>query len=299
MTFISPPLWQIEEYLNLPFLLLRAQWANENQEEVTCTRVDFGSHPQQHVLICLPIHLDRWQRTAVYFLPGGGWRIGNPNLFRFIGYFFARLGYPTIIGGYRLAPAFKFPRQLEDACQGLDAGLKDMKCRGLSIEKVILGGQSTGAQLSSLLAYDRNESIRQYLSQGDIAGLLLISGPLNFHLCSERGISKLITGYIDSQAAWEQADPIRHVKGDEDIPILCIHGQKDPLVNVQNAFTFAAQVKPGLSKIQVVMGAHHYDLIKLFCTKDHPVAQWIVDWLQHSIHNKALQEQTGLSSRLE
>jgi hypothetical protein len=59
-------------------------------------------------------------------------------------------------------------------------------------------------------------------------------------------------------------------------------------VNVHNAFTFAAQVKPGLSKIQVVMGAHHCDLIKLFWTKDHPASLWITNWLQRATQNEIL-----------
>ena len=280
------PTWQIEEYLSLPSLLPRVLWANQNQAEVACTRIEYGVHSQQYALLCLPGHLDRQQRTAIFFIPGSGWRMGNPDLFRFIGYFFARLGFPTILGGYRLAPAFKFPRQLEDAYCGLEAGLKTMKSKGLAIEKVILGGQSVGAQLASLLAYDRSESTRRYLSQGDIAGLLLISGPLNFYLCGEGDIFKLIADYVDDRAAWELAGPIRHVQGDEDIPLLCIHGQKDPLVGLQNAFTFAAQVKPGLSKIQVVMGAHHSDLVNLFWAKDHPAAQWITDWLHRCAARK-------------
>ena len=286
MTGINMPTWQIEEYLSLPSLLPRVLWANQNQAEVACTRIEYGVHSQQYALLCLPGHLDRQQRTAIFFIPGSGWRMGNPDLFRFIGYFFARLGFPTILGGYRLAPAFKFPRQLEDAYCGLEAGLKTMKSKGLAIEKVILGGHSAGAQLASLLAYDRSESTRRYLSQGDIAGLLLISGPLNFYLCGEGDIFKLIADYVDNRAAWEQADPIRHVQGDEDIPLLCIHGQKDPLVGLQNAFTFAAQVKPGLSKIQVVMGAHHSDLVNLFWATDHPVAQWITDWLHRCAARK-------------
>ena len=273
------PTWQIEEYLSMPSLLPWVLWANQSRAEVVCTRIEYGAHSQQYALLCLPTHLNRQQQTAIFFIPGGGWRMGNPDLFRFIGYFFARLGFPTILGGYRLAPAFKFPRQLEDACCGLEAGLKAMKSKSLAIEKVILGGQSAGAQLASLLAYDRGESTRRYLSQGDIAGLLLISGPLNFYLCGEGDIFKLIADYVDDHASWGQADPIRHVQGDEDIPLLCIHGQKDPLVDLQNAFTFAAQVKPGLSKIQVVMGAHHSDLVNLFWTKDHLAAQWIKDWL--------------------
>ena len=283
---ISKFTWQVEEYVSLSFLLPRILWANQNQAEVVCTWIEYGAHSQQRALLFLPIHLNH-QQTAIFFVPGGGWRMGNPDLFRFIGYFFARLGFPTILAGYRMAPAFKFPLQLEDICLGFEAGLKTIKNQGLEIEKVILGGQSAGAQLVSLLTYDRSESTRRYLSQGDIAGLLLISGPLNFSFCGEGEIFKLIVDYVDNLTAWEQADPIRHIHGDEDIPVLCLHGQKDPLVDIQSAFTFAAQVKPGLSMMQVIMGAHHSDLVNLFWKKDHPATQIITAWLHRCIAQKS------------
>jgi len=280
------PAWQIEEALTLPTLLASILWANKTQENVKYFRIDYDSHSQQFALLILPTHINRRQRTTVFFTPGS-WRNSNPEIYRFIGYFFARLGFPTVLAGYRPAPVFKFPLQLEDACCSLEAGLNAMQEKGLRIEKVILGGHSTGAQLASLLAYDQSESTRRYLTQANIAGLLLISAPLNFSLCQDGEIFKLIADYVHDRAGLELADPIRHIQGDEEFPVLCIHGQKDPLVDLQNAFTFAAQVKPGMSRIHVAMGARHSDLVNLFWTKDHPAAQILISWLNHCVSRKS------------
>jgi acetyl esterase/lipase len=273
------PTWQIEEFLTLPPLFARIFWANKIPADVKYQRIAYDAHSHQYALLFFPANLDRWQRTALFFIPGS-WRKGNPHTFRYIGYFFARLGFPTILSGYRPAPAYKFPTQLEDACRSLEAGLKLMQKKGLSIDNLILGGHSTGAQLASLLAYDQRESTRRYLSQADIAGLLLISAPLNFSLCQAGNIFRLIAEYVHDRAGLELADPIRHVQGDEDFSVLCIHGQKDPMLDLQNALTFAAQVKPGLSRVHIAMGAHHSDLHHLYWNEEHPVATSIRSWLR-------------------
>lgn len=83
------PAWQIEESLTLPTLLASILWANKTQEDVQYFRIDYDSHSQQFALLFLPAHINRRQRTAVFFTPGS-WRNSNPEIYRFIGYFSAK-----------------------------------------------------------------------------------------------------------------------------------------------------------------------------------------------------------------
>jgi len=85
--------------------------------------------------------------------------MGDPLQYRFIGRFFAQLGYLTILGGYRLAPKHQFPAQLDDVCVGLKAGLAQLTSDGISVNQLVLGGHSAGAPLASLMTY--NPSILQ------------------------------------------------------------------------------------------------------------------------------------------
>ena len=104
--------WQIAEYLGIIPLLFRALLANREQVG-TVEKIPFGSHPRQYILFCQPEAPASKAAPLVFFLHGGGWNSGTPHLFRFIGHFFARLGFPTALGGYRLVPAHRFPAQFE------------------------------------------------------------------------------------------------------------------------------------------------------------------------------------------
>ncbi|MBN1890112.1 MAG: hypothetical protein JW850_19095, partial [Thermoflexales bacterium] len=114
-------------------------------------------------------------------------------------------------------------------------------------------------------------------------GLLLISGPLDFSACRNQTARKLLSDYLgDDPQAWMQADPIRHVRGDEGIPVLCIHGAKDPLVDVQNSFSFAGRVNGGgrsVAQVRVVDEGYHSDLVTLFIDRS-ATADYLVDWLK-------------------
>lgn len=276
--FKSEIRWQVEEYLNLAPLSLRVLAANWRPTTLLEETVHFGNHPWQYCVLCRPAQVATSAYPLVFFLHGGGWRLGHPLDFRFVGRFFAWLGYPTVLGGYRLAPRYRFPAQLEDAQSGLQAGLAAARGRGWPAQRVILAGQSAGAQLVSLLAYGQPK----LALDGQPAGLLLISGPLDFNLCRSREIQRYLRDYLDEPSAWDTANPIAHVRGDETIPVLCIHGEQDPTVALQNSLVFADKFnrqQPSPAQVYVVRGGHHSDIARLFLD-NLAATKVIVNWLK-------------------
>ncbi|MBN1312354.1 MAG: alpha/beta hydrolase [Anaerolineae bacterium] len=270
--------WQIEEKLSLFPLALKVLAAVFRRTDIVEEKLSFGKHRQQYALLFHPATSAPKRDMLIYFLHGGGWRSGDPWSFHFIGQFFARLGYPTVLGGYRLVPAFRFPTQLEDAYAGLKAGLQAAAEQGLPADRVLLAGQSAGAQLAALMAYNRNELAQRQLSQATMAGLLLISGPLALSLCRDL---ELLQDYLATPQSWQLADPIRFVQGDENIPVLCIHGGRDPLIDVQNAFSFTEKVNAGrenLARVHIVKDGHHSDLTTLFLDRT-AAAKTMLSWL--------------------
>ena len=271
--------WQIIEYLSLIYLFPMVAAANVKRTRVVEEHIPFGPHPQQYVLFCRPP--EREAGALLFFAPGGGWRMGSPSSFRFIGRFFAELGFPTVLAGYRLAPEFRFPAQVEDVYAGLQAGIQAARERGLPANRILLGGQSAGAHLVSLLAYNRGELARRGLDSSLFAGMLLISGPLNFSVCANRMITQLINDFVGDPANKDQADPIRYVQGDQALPVLCVHGACDPLVDAQNSISFADKLnRVGTQRAQVhiVQGGHHSDLVALFL-RGSPSTKFLADWL--------------------
>ena len=272
--------WQIEENLSLFPLSIKVLRAVFKRTDIIEEKIPFGDHRQQYTLLFHPTTSAPKRNMLIYFLHGGGWRNGDPWSFHFIGQFFARLGYPTVLGGYRLVPAFRFPIQLEDAYAGLEAGLQAAKKQNLPTDRVLLAGQSAGAQLAALMAYNREALAVRKLSQAMIAGVLLVSGPLDFDICRDL---HLLRDYLPRPQDWELADPIRFVQGDETIPVLCIHGSRDPLIDPQNAFSFAEKVDAGkkkLATVHIVKGRHHSDLVTLFLDRSEE-AKMMLSWIDN------------------
>jgi acetyl esterase/lipase len=274
-------LWQLEEYVRVSGMLLKLLLANERRSRIIEKKVRFGRNEQQYILFLFPRKPSTKKKPLIFFLHGGGWGHGQPRMFRFIGRFFARAGYPVALGGYRLAPRHKFPKQLEDAYAGLNAALRLAAQRGLEVDRAVLAGQSAGAQLAALMLLDR-VSLRKYqLSQEQFCGLLLISGLLDFWYCQSRKDRRMLRNYLGKPNQWPNADPVRYIQGDETVPVLCLHGEQDPLVDKANSVSFVHKINEKgqkVAELYLVEGSHHADLTSMFLDK-LPVTGRMLEWL--------------------
>ncbi|MDR3574510.1 MAG: alpha/beta hydrolase [Anaerolineaceae bacterium] len=280
MPLINP--WVVEERVALLPTIGKLLAKSLPKPDLAEEKVRFGSDPQQVMLLVWPSRPELRRKSAVLFLHGGGWYSGNPLLFRFVGHFFASLGYPTLLGGYRLAPNNKFPAQMEDIYRGLNTGLYALAQHGVNVDQIIAGGQSAGAQLSALLVYDRYHAARASALQGkSIAGYFSISGPISFADCTNPELLKMIADLMGEGVDWNAADPIRFIQGDEKVPALLIHGDRDPLVDMANTRAFAARLAQSCAnpvEVFLVRGGHHADLVALF-VNDLPITQVLEKWL--------------------
>ncbi len=274
--------WQLQEYLRVSLMLFKLMVANERRANLREEKLAYGLNRQQYILFIYPKNKNARRKTLIFFLHGGGWGHGNPSMFRFIGRFFAEAGYPVILGGYRLAPRHKFPKQLDDAYAGLKVGLQLAAKRGLPTEKIVLAGQSAGAQIASLMFLDKVSLRKNQLSQADFSGLLLISGLLNFWYCQSRKDLTMLRNYLEKPNRWASADPIRYVQGDESVPVLCLHGEQDYLVDKANSISFVKKFNQGdrqVAELHLVDGQHHSDLTIMFLDR-LPVTAHLLRWLE-------------------
>ncbi len=273
--------WESEERAALVPVLGKLAVKSLPRTDFHEEKIRFGPHAQQYLMLFRPNEAYQERHTAIFFLHGGGWHSGSPALYHFAGHYFAGLGFPTILGGYRLAPAFTYPAQLYDVWDGLQAGLDALTAHGAQVERVIAGGISAGAHLAALLVYDRGQGGRSAPAPRLFSGFFSISGPLDFSACSSDDIQKMIADFIGEPANRDAADPIRVLHGDETVPALFIHGKRDPLVDVQNTLSFAARLKQSQTcpvEVHLVEGGHHADLAALF-VDDLPVNQAFERWL--------------------
>jgi acetyl esterase/lipase len=266
------------EFLSVVSVSRKSQKANTEPHAVPETKVAFGAHPQQYVLVLPAAKSAPPRDSVVYFVHGGGWNFGNPSYYLFVGRFLAQLGYPTILGGYRLVPGSRFPAQLEDVSDGLRAGMGSLAESGLSVRRIILGGHSAGAQLAGLLAYDG--SVMQ-AERSLFRGFLSISGPLDFSLCRQGRIRKLLDAYVGRLPDPGVADPIRYANPDAPISVLCVHGADDPLVDPENSASLARKVNRGpiqRARVLVLPETYHSDTLNLFLDESED-SRALEDWL--------------------
>lgn len=277
--------WEVAERLSWPRLLvglrLRGGGRPDGLLEET---LPWGSDPRQRVLMVRPARLEPAHSPApalVCFMHGGGWRHGSPEDFRAIGRFFARAGYPTALLGYRLVPSARFPAQRDDVLAGIAAALEYGAANGLP-GRVLLAGQSAGAHLAALAAFDVESREAAGLGTLDIAGLLAVSGPLDFDvMCPHREACPLVEGLMGRPGGWAEADPARFAHGGPRIPTLCLHGSRDPLVPSEAAASFVMRANGSEGEHATFVAdprAHHSDMTRLFFGTS-PLTGVMLDWL--------------------
>jgi acetyl esterase len=104
-------------------------------------------------------------RTApwpmVFYVHGGGFRILSKDTHWVMGLAFARRGFVVFNVSYRLAPKHPFPSALEDVSRAFTWVMKNAAQFGADPSRVVLAGESAGANLAAslaiMLAYEREE----------------------------------------------------------------------------------------------------------------------------------------------
>ncbi|HSQ21304.1 MAG TPA: alpha/beta hydrolase [Coriobacteriia bacterium] len=245
-------------------------------------RIDFGDDPAQHVLVIRPAS-GRPERPIVCFVHGGSWQRGDPETYRGVGRFFARHGYTALVAGYRLVPGAVFPAQRDDVLTGLSAGLEYVAADSGEGPALLLVGQSAGAQLAALAALDTESRSAAGLADIAIAGLVAVSGPLDFDvMCSERSRCPLVEALMGGRDGWEAADPARFAHGGPPVPILCLHGSLDPLVSSEVAASFVMRANGAEGDHATFIAdptAHHADMTRLFFGTS-PLTPVMLEWME-------------------
>ena len=97
----------------------------------------------------------------VFYVHGGGFRILSKDTHWIMGLGFARRGFVVFNVSYRLAPKHRFPCAIEDVCEAFTWVMKNAERFGADPTRVVLAGESAGANLAAslaiTLAYEREE----------------------------------------------------------------------------------------------------------------------------------------------
>ena len=114
-----------------------------------CRNISYGCHGQQNLLdVYFPQGAEGALPTIVS-IHGGGYVYGSKEIYRRYGMDMAKRGFAFVNFNYRLAPKWKFPTPLHDTNAVLHWVCKNAQRYHLDPRRIILLGDSAGAQLTS------------------------------------------------------------------------------------------------------------------------------------------------------
>lgn len=213
-------------------------------------------------------------KLTIFFVHGGGWWQGSPSLYSGVGKFFAKKGFTTVIVGYRLVPKFTYPAQIEDCFKALNHYINN----NYNNEQLVIGGYSAGSELASHLVFDLKRQDVYKINPSILKGFFSIAGVLDFTKCSSRSSKKLIKNYLNGKDQL-YCNPIGMISSKySNIPVLCIHGDKDSLINVENSISFSTRLNNNAT-LKIIKDIDHEHAIDTVRGPGNSYSNFVIDFL--------------------
>ncbi len=202
--------------------------------------ISLGEHPSQKAIVWAPENRDPDSEPlpVLLFVHGGSWNWGDPVDYGFVGRSFVPKGFVVVLGGYRLHPDAVYPAMLEDTARTIAWTRQEIAQYGGDPDRITIAGHSAGAYNVVQTALEHQWLGRHGMSANDIAGVVGLSGPYDFHPFDS---DSTIASFGDAQNP-EATQPINHIRSDAP-PMLLIHGDKDDLVKPRNTRELAKRIE--------------------------------------------------------
>ena len=230
---------------------------------------------------------------VVVYIHGGGFRILSKNTHWIMALAFARRGYVVFNIDYRLAPEHPFPAALEDSAEALAWVAKHAAEHGGDPSRLVLAGESAGANLATSMAiatsYARREAYAQRVFDLGLSpraviaacGMLQVTDPgrikrrkTKLTTFVDDRISEVAMGYLGETRgrgveARDLADPVcvleRGERPDRPLPPFFISvGTRDPLLDDSRRLKTALDGLDVESELRVYEGELHAFQAMLF-----------------------------------
>ncbi len=268
----------LHEFANLP-----AYWSEMkvDHDTMTETRYTFGKHWRQYLLLLEPKNPIAKKKHVILYHHGGGWHMGRPERFRAHAQFFTDQGYSVFMGSYRRPPRYRYTAIREDLSLGLLKTLEVMKEKEMDSKKLILGGMSAGANVSSSIIFNTKELEQVGLDDSIFGGLILCSGPLNLDKMPNSIVLSNYAGKRKS-TSFHEANPYNFIKQIDGLNVFCVHGTHDAMVPLEAAQSFVEKIQTKTNipvQFKVLEEGTHLDGGK-WHLEGNNVAHTLTNWLQ-------------------
>lgn len=201
------------------------------------TGIAYGADPRQQLDVYRPANGLK-SKTAIVFLYGGSWKSGARQQYRFVGQTLASKGYLTVIPDYRLYPAVRFPKFVDDAAAAIAWVHREIERYGGNPDRIVIAGHSAGAHSAALLVLDNHYLKSVGVPERAIVGWIGLAGPYAFDPLKTASTKAVFENAPNPDAT----RPIKNVRPGAP-PTLLIHGFNDFTVDIRNSLELAKSLR--------------------------------------------------------
>lgn len=202
------------------------------------------------------------RKPTIFFVHSEGFWKGSPKGCAAIGKFFYKYGFTVVIPSYELAPEHKYPVQIENIFSAFKHYIENNK-----FNRIVVMAYSSGADLAANLIYNEVMKKKFNIDSNIIASFITLAGTLDFSQCNSKEYEKYINRYLYGKEQIFEVNPINLVtEYSPKMPVLCVHGSKDKIVDDENSKRFVEKVNQfkGNGRYLQLDEYHHSDLQSLF-----------------------------------
>ena len=211
------------------------------------------TNPRQELDVLIPHQAQDGRLPCLIFIHGGGWRAGNKAQgYPHLQWYVNSQQFIGVTIGYRLSDEQVWPAQLHDCKAAIRFLYANAKRLNIDTNRLVVFGTSAGGHLAATIATTGNApslngKVGQHLTQPSVvSGAISYYGPTDFqrmddfpckfkHDASDSPESRLIGSPIQSTPRQTQAaNPITYIDR-KDPPLICIHGDRDNLVPINQS----------------------------------------------------------------
>lgn len=239
--------------------------SSENEvEEIELTDLKYGSSDRNKMDIYLPA-----KRTAntpfVVNIHGGAWTAGDKSNDTSLSKYLLSKGIAVANINYRYATDSDthLPELLDDVDSVFNYLIEHSKEWNTRSSGFSITGQSSGAHVSLMYAYTKTDKIKAIV---DRCGPTDFTDTNTLWQLDNQHLMDAVNKMSGNKTLWKEGDPIPElytksspVKFVKNIPILIIHGDKDPVVPIKQSYNLIDVLKQKNTtyKMLIFQGADH------------------------------------------
>lgn len=193
-------------------------------------KVQYGELTREYLYYIEPEEITKDE--LIYYIHGGGWNSGSPEMSFYIADYFNKLGYRVVLTGYPLI----YDADIQNMSSSILKSYLYANNSYAGDDKIILGGASAGAHLAVTLYFD-NYNDKDII--GKIDKIFSLSGVLDFNQCDNMIMNGMINDITKKDDDLKDIlNPINKLNSGYDVDFLLLYSEKDGIVEFENAKVF-------------------------------------------------------------